>query len=334
MAFEPKFEKVVTGTRKTLGSVQSQVECKFPAADEVKKIVCSNAKANITNVDVNGKEIVYSGFVNFQMIYLNGSYEPVSMDYTAEFKDRYQAEYDLKNSVATVDIAVIDVNTMLGNDIKVQAVLELKFDVIENNYITALVDVQGINYFVQKELFNYSNYVSMIKNQFELINDIEIKDGISKVLSVCPSVYIEKVVPSDRFLTLNGGVYFDITYLTDNNMIRTTSANFTFNQEIANDNLNENSIIQNCLQILYNDIKVTTSIDTNSAIVNINLPLLYNGYIFESGSLEIVRDLYSTDYFNKVVIESVKTLNNFSNIVFNDRLNGSITIQDNDAFID
>ena len=56
MAFEPKFEKVVTGTRKTLGSVQSQVECKFPAADEVKKIVCSNAKANITNVDVNGKE--------------------------------------------------------------------------------------------------------------------------------------------------------------------------------------------------------------------------------------------------------------------------------------
>ena len=334
MAFEPKFEKVVTSTRKTLGSMQSQVECKFPTSDEVKKVVCSNAKANITNVDVSGKDIIYGGFVNFQMIYLNESYEPVSVDYTAEFKDKYQADYDLKNSIAVVDISVVDVNTILGSDVKVQAVLELKFDIIENNYVTALVDVHGVNYFVQKELFNYSNYMGLIKNQFELINDIEIKDGVSKVLSVCPSVYIEKVIPSDRFLTVYGGVYFDITYLTDNNMIRTTSANFTFSQEIADDNLNENSIIQNCLQILYNDIKVTTSIDTDSAIVNINLPLLYNGYIFENSSLEIVRDLYSSEYFNRIVVESVKTVNSFCNVVFNDRLSGSITIQDNDAFID
>ena len=63
MAFEPNFEKVVASVRKKIGVVQSQVDCKLPTSEEVSKILCSNAKANIVNVETSGKDVVYSGFV-------------------------------------------------------------------------------------------------------------------------------------------------------------------------------------------------------------------------------------------------------------------------------
>ena len=87
MAFEPNFEKVVTSIRKKLGTVQSQVEFRLPVEGGVNKVICSNAKANILNVESNGKDVVYSGFVSFQFIYIDEKMQTQSLNYTAEIKD-------------------------------------------------------------------------------------------------------------------------------------------------------------------------------------------------------------------------------------------------------
>ena len=73
MAFEPKFEKVVASTRKKLNTIQSQVDCKLQTSDEIKKIIFSDAKVNIVNAETSGKDVIYSGFVNFQVLYLTGN---------------------------------------------------------------------------------------------------------------------------------------------------------------------------------------------------------------------------------------------------------------------
>lgn len=334
MAFEPSFEKVVASVRKNVGVAQSQVECKLPMSDEVKKILCNNAKANVVDVEMNGREIVYSGFVNFQVLYLNQNQEYMAMDYCAEFKDKFQMENEVASGIPVANISVIDVNCVVNNEVKVVALVETNIDVIDSHSTTVLTNVSGVNYCAKKESLKYANYVGLISNKFETTNDVEIKDGVSKVLSVCPNVFIDKVDLSDRYLTLNGGICFDICYLTDNNMIRTMQSSFEFSQEIANDNLNENSVLQNDLQILYNDIKVTTNIDTDNAIVNIELPLLYKGYIYQNNAIEVVSDVYSLDHFTNVVLESVKTIDECETILSNEKLMGSVTIQENDAFID
>ena len=334
MAFKPNFEKVVASVRKKIGSVQSQVDCKLPTNDEVSKIICNNSKVNIIGVETSGKDIIYSGFVNFQIIYLNSNNEPISMDYTAEFREKYQSGMELSNVVPIVSASVIDVNTSVNGDIRAVAILDIVIDVIVNNSTNVLIGIDGDNYFIKKENINYSNYLTTASNKFEVINDVEIKDGIAKILSVCPSVYIDKVDPRDRFLTINGGIYFDICYLTDNNVLRTYQTTLDFSQEVAEDDIDENSIIQNDLQILYNDIKITTSINTDSAIVNINLPMLYNGYLFKNLSIDAVSDLYSVAHYTNIVVQSIESAENFENVIFDDKLTGNIVLQDNDAFID
>ncbi len=334
MAFEPNFEKVVASVRERLGTIQSQVECKLPTNDDVNKILCNNAKVNVVSVETNGKDIVYSGFVNFQVLYVSKNAEPISMDYTAEFKDSFRTDRELSNVVPIVSAEVVDVNVVVNGDIRAVATVEFVLDGIINNSSNVLTGVTGDNYFARKETLNYSNYVATATNKFEVVNDVEIKDGISKVLSVCPYVYIQKVVVDDRFLTINGGITYNICYLTDNNIIRTLESNFDFSQEIAQDDINVESQIQSNLQVLYNDIKVTTNIDTDSAIVNIMMPLYYQGYVFQNSSVEVVSDVYSTEHFTNITAESLSSLESFETIRFDEKLNGSITIQENDAFID
>ena len=331
MAFKPNFEKVVASVRKRVGNVQSQVDCKLLTSDEVVRIICANSKANITNVETSGKEILYSGYVNFQIIYLNSENEPISMDYTAEFREKFQTNMELNNVIPVVCAKVVDVNTVVNGDIRAVAILDVNIDAIINNSTNVLVDVEGENYFVKKETLEYFNYTATASNKFEIINDIEIKDGISKVLSVCPSVYIEKIEPQDRYVSVSGGIYYDVCYLTDNNILRSYQTSIKFDQEIAQDEIDQLSVIQSDLQVLYNDIKVTTSIDTDSAILNIDLPLLYNGYIFKNLSINAVSDLYSTEHFTNIVVESVESVKNFETVIFDDKLSGNIVLQENDA---
>jgi len=334
MAFEPNFEKVVASVRKRLGEIQSQVDCKLSVTDDVKKIICSNAKANIVSVETNGKDIIYSGFVNFQVVYFDNDMNPVGVDYTAEFRERYSTSMELSNVVPIVNVSVVDVNTSVNGDIKAVAIIETVIDVIINSSTTVLTNINGDTYFTKKELLNYTNYVSTISNKFELNNDVEIKDAVSKILSVCPSVFIDKINLSDDLLVVNGGCYFDISYLGDDNVVRTMQYSTTFTQEIESNDVDENCVVQSCLQILYNDIRVTTSIDTDSAIVNVELPVMYSGYVFKNESIEVVNDLYSTTNYVNVVAESIESLENSENIIFDEKLNGSVSIQENDAFID
>ena len=334
MAFEPNFENVVTSVRKKLGDTQSQVEFKLPIDNEVSKVVCSNAKANILSVETVGKEIVYTGVVSFQFVYLDANSEATSLDYTAEFKDKYLANIELVNVVPVVSASVIDVNTAVNGDLRVAIIVETNIDAIINESSNVLTSVGGNTYFAEKESLNYFNYVSTLTNTFELNNDIEIKDGVNKVLSVCPSEHIEKIDVREGFVIINGHVYYNICYLTDNNIIRTLECKFDFEQELPNDDIDENCVIQSDLKALYNDIKVTTNIDTDSSIVNIVLPLMYQGYIFKNDILEVVSDMYSTSNYTSISAENIESIKVYDSVVFDEKLNGSVVIGENDPFID
>jgi hypothetical protein len=58
------------------------------------------------------------------------------------------------------------------------------------------------------------------------------------------------------------------------------------------------------------------------------------GYVFKDDSVEIVSDLYSTSNYVNVVAETVSSLKDANNVIFDEKLSGSILIQENDAFID
>ncbi|MGN0961558.1 MAG: hypothetical protein ACI4PF_05110, partial [Christensenellales bacterium] len=94
MVFEPNFTKVVSSVRKNVGITQSVIELKLPTNENnVNRIYSVGAKSTIVSSEANGKEVSFMGLVDFQAMYESDGVSAV--DYSAEFKDKFEADREL-----------------------------------------------------------------------------------------------------------------------------------------------------------------------------------------------------------------------------------------------
>ncbi len=332
MAFEPNYEKVVSSFRKSLGTTQTMVECKLPADEGISKVLCSSAKCYITSSEVEGKNINYAGVVSFQVTYVNGENEIVGADYSVEYKDKYTHDDDVVG-VPAPTCNVVDVATVVNNnELKIVATLETGNDVIVSASQVVLVGANDL--LTKKEMLTYNTYCGNIDERFEVSQDYEIKDGVSKVLTVCTCPYIAEVKAENKYVTVKGGVSVDIGYLTDNNVLRTTQTTFEFTQELNSDCVDEMSVIQSDLYALASEVKVTTNINVDSTLLNLIIPLKYMGYVFNTNTIDVVADAFSLTNFVNTTSESITTFQGFENKHYEERVSGSLIISDDMPAID
>lgn len=333
MAIEPKYERVLSSERIKLGVTQAVIECKLPASEnsEIAKILCANAKSFIVNAECGDKEITFGGNVNFQVIYEDENGVANGLDYTADFKDKFNNNEITSTAIPIVSSSVVDVNTNInGNDIKVVAIVEIVVEIIKNLEVNALTGAMGSNVFTNLETLKVSSFAGVLSDKFDSTYDIEIKDNVSKVLEVCCSPYIESVTPFEKYVKVLGGANIDICYVTsgEQSLLRTQQAKVKFEQEVALDNLTENSCVQSMLNINNALIKITTNIDTDYAIVNLNLPYEYCGYAFNQKEMEVVDDIFSTDTYLNVNTEGFNTLVCGGKINVEQKVSGSVESED------
>ena len=337
MEVMPKYESVANSERVRLGSSQAIIECKLPVTDNgaVSKILCASAKSYIINSASNLNEVEFNGNVNFQVIYEGDDKVASSLDYTAEFKDKFVSDKITPTTTIIVNSNVVDVNTStIGNDVKVVAIVEICVDAIELNEINALVGVDGDSVFTKTEELTYSTFLGILSNKFDLSFDIEVKDNIYKVLEVSLSPFIKKVDNGNKIATIVGGANVDICYLINGEapLLKTYQTTIDFSEEVELDGLTEQSCIQSNLNINYSSVKVTTNIDADNAIVNLNIPFDYLGYAFEFNTTDVITDVFSLSNHINVATSSIANLQCGGRFNETNKVSGFVNIDD--VFID
>ncbi len=212
MAFEPNFEEVATSYRLRLGTTQAIIECKLPANEdsEISKILSANAKAYVNNTNVSEGEIEFSGFVNFLVSY-ETDMRTQSLDYSAEFKEKFKNNQIMLNDQESVVASVVDVNTTKvpnTNSVAVVAVVEISVDVIKTKHTPVLVGATGDDVFVKTDNLTVMALHSNIVERFELMEEFEIKDSVLEVLNVSAQAFLETITPNYGYISLRGGVDF------------------------------------------------------------------------------------------------------------------------------
>lgn len=333
MAFEPKYEKVFSGYREKLGKTQVVVDFKLPMNDNVSKVLCTSAKVYIANAEAQDKVTNYNGFVGFQVIYKNDTGDVAGSTFTAEFRDKYESDVDLTNSTPIILANVVDTTTSLDNgEVKVSAIIELDIDIIRQSETNALVDVSDM--VVKKEDFSFSKYDGMLYDKWEVLSDVEIKDSVKNVLAVVPNVYIENVTPNDKFVTVKGGVCVDICYVTDENVLRTQNETISFTQEIAGEFVNDLSEIESVLSNDINENKITTTIDTDSSTLNIVLPMVYKGYVFNLNTIDVVADAYSLTNYTNFTTTSITTYKAVEDVAWEEKITNTLQLEETAPVVD
>lgn len=340
MAFEPNFEEVATSYRLRLGTTQAIIECKLPANEdsEISKVLSANAKAYVNNTNVSEGEIEFSGFVNFLVSY-ETDMSTQSLDYSAEFKEKFKNNQIMLNDQASVVASVVDVNTTKvpnTNSVAVVAVVEISVDVIKTKHTPVLVGATGDDVFVKTDNLTVMALHSNIVERFELMEEFEIKDSVLEVLNVSAQAFLETITPNDGYLSLRGGVDVIATYLTniETPEIRTYQTSFNFSQEIADGAVEEDSNIQSNLNTLYNELEVNTKLGDDSTVISLNQPLQYNGFVFNENDVEVVEDIFSTQNEVKVKTSKLKWLNNMNTATFAEKISGNVVTDESTPFID
>lgn len=333
MAFEPKYEKVFSGYREKLGKTQVVVDFKLPMNDAVAKVLCASARVYVANTESVDKSINYNGFVGFQVVYKNQDGEINGSTFTAEFRDKYEAGVDLVSTTPIVNASVVDTSTSVDNgEVKVSAIIELDIDVIRQNDTNVLVDVVDMQ--TKKEDFSYSTYAGALYDKWDVVGDIEIKDSVKSVLAILPNTYIESVTPNDKFLTIKGGVDVEICYVTDENLVRTQNQTLTFVQEVAGEFVNDLSEVGSMLSNDINDNKITTTIDTDLSTLNVVLPMVYRGYVFNLNTIDVVADAYSLTNFANFTTTSIKTYKSAEDVAWEEKITNTLQLDETMPVVD
>ncbi len=333
MVFEPNFTKVVSSTRRNVGTMQSIVELKLPTNDnQINTIYSATARSTITNIQPAGKEVNFVGLVDFQVIYEGEGIEAI--DYSAEFKDRFVANETLMGEVV-VTSTVVDVNSsIVSGGIRVLAIVEIVIDEIASQDLNVLVGVKG-DAFVSANEIEFSTYLGKAIEKFDVTNDIVIRNA-DKILMVMPCAFITSITPKDNYLVLNGCLKVDICYKQgdDRNSLASTCHTFDFVQEVALQGIRPDSLVQSDLSIVFNEIKITTTLDDDSANVNIFIPMVYTGYIFNNNNISVVDDVYLEKNYLSITSENFDSIGGRPSIAFKDNISGTASISDTAPFID
>ena len=334
MVFEPNFTKVASSVRKNIGITQSVIELKLPTNEDVIDAIYSvSARSTIVSNEVVGNEINFVGLVDFQAMYESQGVSAV--DYTAEFKDKFIANEEL-NGEMVLSSNIVDVTSnIVSNGIKVVAIVETTIDMIMTKDINVLTNVSGEKVFLSKKEITIESYLGKATEKFDVTHDFEIKDAV-KILMVTPSVCIHRVEPKENYLVVGGQINVDVCYQSGENLSDIKSDNQTvdFSYEVALNGIDADSSVQSGISILSNEIKVSTMLEESGASINMYVPIVYNGYVFNKRIVETIDDVYSQTNYLSVTSENFTTQVSKASVNFKDTISGTASISDSAPFID
>lgn len=334
MVFEPNFTKVASSTRKNLGITQSIIELKLPTNEDVIDAIYSvSAKSTIVSSEVAGNTINFVGLVDFQAIFESAGIS--SLDYSAEFKDKYVYDSELAGEIILTSNVIDVTSSIVSNGIKVVAIVEITVDQIVSTDINVLTSVNSDNSYVSLKDIEFNTYLGRAYEKFDVTQEFDIKSA-SRILMVTPSVCMTSITPNDNFVTVAGVLNVDVCYQTgeSNSDIESDFRSFDFNYDVALAGINAQSNLQSAISILFNEIKVSTVLEEGGASINLYVPLIYTGYVFNKTALQVVDDVYSKTNYLSITNENFETLAGLNSIQFKDTISGTASIADTAPFID
>ncbi len=334
MVFEPNFKKVVSSVRTYIGTTQSVIELKLPTNDgEVKEMYSISAASSIVSSEAVGNAINFVGLVDFQAIYEGNGLS--SLDYTAEFKDRFEGENEIKGELI-VNSNVVSVNqSVVGGEIKVSATVEISVYAIVSKDYNVLDTLNADDaYMTQKEV-SYVTYLGRAFEKFDVSGEVEIS-GASRVYMVTPCVRLKSVESKDDYIAVSGVMGLGITYSTSNELegLKSTYKELDFDWEVAFDGVKEDCAVDSALSIIYRDTKVSSVVGEDGITVSIDVPVEFSGYVFEGNTEKVIDDVYLESNYLSVTSENIQTMVRLKSVSFKDGISGSAEIDESAPFID
>lgn len=316
--------------RKNLGAVQNEVSTTLSAESTIAKILCSRATSVINNFEAINGEIKFNGTVCFKVIYANELGEILSLENSENFAGRLENENITTNSLPLfkTDVIELKVNSS-SDDVKLNATVETLIEGLLTDSLNSY-DNQDENIVTNSNFVNYTSLNKSGRASFNFEESFSSKDTIDKILALDATVKILDYSLGTDYFTVEGLIMFNCQYLTDgeNKELKQFCKCYKFKEEIESEGITKEGFAIFRSQI--NNCKITTNneIKDGETVVNFVIPVDIDYAYLTTNNHEVIVDAYSLKNKLNLNIESFKVAGNNFLKCFDEKIDGSLTIDE------
>lgn len=329
MAINTIFKSVGSDYERNLDGKQIVTQCNFDTTSKggVTKVCALSSDAQITKVQALSKQIKISGRVSLKLVYLDGEGRLGSFDYISDFSEDIADDAVIADMPCLVRASIVDsVSSISGAEIKVQTVVELSPTVVEISTVELLEEGDGALALRQEQ--DYQRYIATVNEELEISEEYACGARVDDVLFYDSKVLVCNVDNDDDKLTVSGQLEISVIYSSEG-VQATKNINLPFVQELASRGEN----LRACISANIKDSRLIIEGSENDNTFKMIVCISLQGFVMQIEKTSAIVDLYSPTNALQVGKETVRFDKQNGVMRFEERISGSVAVDDGDEGI-
>ena len=339
MSFEPSYNTLTAGLRKTLSSVQITNESILRTEGvEIGKVLSINATPIINNTTIEKNAVRVSGVIEYMAIYekIDGIKENITQ--TTDFSSVINSEglTDQANvclNAMLVDVAVKDVT---GERITVNSLIEVNGYAVINNEVKYLSGATGDVYY-QTEDVSYSQLKTKINANYLATQEIDVSELPLRLMHLNATPIVNSVITAEGYITVAGAVTYSVCYEYANNDstdIKEISNTFNFRYEIDCPNCTATDVAFVTAKAIRDGVNAEIDSQENSTTIKLNVNFNMCGEVCSENQVQVVSDIFSLSQKLQLAYSSFAYTKSLGTKSFSEKIFGVTEISEESARID
>lgn len=329
MAINTIFKSVSSDYERNLDGKQIVMQCNFDTTSKggVSKVCALSSDAQITKVQALSKQIKISGRVSLKLVYIDGEGKLNSFDYISDFSEDIADDAVIADMPCLVRASIVDsVSSISGSEIKVQTVVELSPVVVEISTVDILQEGEGA--LALREEQDYQKYIATVNEELELSEEYDCGARVDDVLFYDAKVIVFNVDNDGDKLTVGGQLEISVIYSSEG-VQATKNINLPFAQELATRGEN----LRACIVANIKDSRLIIEGDDNDNTLKMIVSISLQGFVMQMQKTTAIVDLYSPTNALQVGKEIVRYDRQNGVLRFEERISGSVAVDNGDEGI-
>lgn len=302
---EAQYDKIAIDKKVTVMPVNTVLETKINAKEELKKVLCVSANPIITSFEPLNGEALISGKAVIRVLAATQDDDVLGLTYNADFNERVKGDITPKTKMFW-DITALETNyDTAGSVVNVSLLLEISGEGVVSEEIELIRGGGDILTLENQSVFSRMEACERLVTTVE--NELQVNQSIGRILLAESFVTINDYFVANNVLNFSGKATVGIVFAGEDERLVSKLLSFDFAQEAPAANINEDYALS--LKSKVNATKVhmdvVEDLPTTSFTAEIELELMLCGY--ESGEVSVISDVYSLTHELETTFRQLKT---------------------------
>lgn len=311
------------------------VECNVSSGENIKNVLVSSVEASVENYEVKNGEIAFSGNIDLKIVLMNENDEINTICSVCPFSSKFENENFKDGQNAVINVKVIDYNieSISSGNIKILVGLMQSGFVVCNKEIHT-ISCNSNDVCTKNEDMEIINYLVAKQETFEVESEVNVRDKIKKLILTESNVIVKNIETDTNCVVLTGEINSNILYINENDKFESGYISDTFKQEIEIAGAGKDSIVEGRAFIKQEKIITEIAEEEKGCKIIVKNPISVDVCVYNTETMTIVKDLYSTKNEINVTTESFEMMKNINSETLERKIDGTVVLENDKPRID